>query len=79
MEDIAQVSGILNTVPGTKFAMILSEREDGIIKGSLRSEEYKGVDVSEIAHLFGGGGHKLASGFEVKGKIVETENGWEII
>jgi len=78
-EDIAQVSGILNTVPGTKFALILSERENGVIKGSLRSEEYKGVDVSKIAAQFGGGGHKLASGFEIKGTIVETENGWEII
>lgn len=78
-EDIAQVAGILNTVPGTKFSLILSERDDGIVKGSLRSEEYKGVDVSEIAARFGGGGHKLASGFEVQGKIVETENGWEIV
>ncbi len=78
-EDIAQVSGILNTVPGTRFALILSERGDGIVKGSLRSEEYKGVDVSKIAATFGGGGHKLASGFEVKGKIVETEDGWKII
>jgi bifunctional oligoribonuclease and PAP phosphatase NrnA len=78
-EDIAQVSSILNTVPGTKFALILSERDDGIIKGSLRSEEYKGIDVSRIAARFGGGGHKLASGFEVSGKIVETQGGWEII
>lgn len=78
-EDIAQVAGILNTVPGTKFSLILSEREGGIVKGSLRSEEYKGVDVSAIAATFGGGGHKLASGFEVKGKIKETETGWEIV
>jgi bifunctional oligoribonuclease and PAP phosphatase NrnA len=78
-EDIAQVAGILNTVPGTKFSLILSERDDGLVKGSLRSEEYKGVDVSRIAASFGGGGHKLASGFEVQGKIVETKNGWEII
>lgn len=78
-EDIAQVAGILNTVPNTKFSLILSERDNGIIKGSLRSEEYKGVDVSKIAAQFGGGGHKLASGFEVKGKIQETEEGWEII
>lgn len=77
-DDIAQVASILNTVPGTKFSLILSEREDGVIKGSLRSEEYKGVDVSKIAQRFGGGGHKLASGFEIKGKIIETENGWEI-
>lgn len=77
-EDIGQVAGILNTVPGTKFALILSEREGGIVKGSLRSEEYKGVDVSKIASQFGGGGHKLASGFEMKGKIVETEDGWRV-
>ncbi|MFA6383636.1 MAG: bifunctional oligoribonuclease/PAP phosphatase NrnA [Parcubacteria group bacterium] len=78
-EDIAQVASILNTVPGTKFSLILSERGDGIVKGSLRSEEYKGVDVSKIAAGFGGGGHKLASGFEIKGKIQETKEGWEII
>jgi bifunctional oligoribonuclease and PAP phosphatase NrnA len=78
-EDIAQVASILTTVPGTKFALVLSERGDGIIKGSLRSEDYKDVDVSEIAHRFGGGGHKLASGFKIQGKIAETENGWKII
>jgi bifunctional oligoribonuclease and PAP phosphatase NrnA len=78
-EDIAQVASILNTVPDTKFSLILSERENGVIKGSLRSEEYKCVDVSAIAKKFGGGGHKLASGFEIKGKIVETAQGWEII
>ncbi len=78
-EDIGQVASILNTVPGTKFSLVLSEREKGTIKGSLRSEQYKGVDVSAIAHLFGGGGHKLASGFEIKGQIKETETGWEII
>lgn len=78
-EDIAQVASILNTVPGTKFSLILSQREGDAVKGSLRSEGYKGVDVSEIAHQFGGGGHKLASGFEIKGKIKETEDGWEIV
>ena len=77
-EDISQVASILNTVPGTKFSLILSEREGGFVKGSLRSEEYKGVDVSKLAAQFGGGGHKLASGFEVKGKIVETEEGWRV-
>lgn len=77
-DDVAQVSSILSTVPGVKFSLVLSEREDGTIRGSLRSEEYKNTDVSEIAHRFGGGGHKLASGFEIKGKIMETENGWKI-
>jgi phosphoesterase RecJ-like protein len=78
-DDIAQVAGILNAVPNTKFSLILSERDGGMIKGSLRSEEYKGTDVSAIAAGFGGGGHKLASGFEIKGKIKETKDGWEIV
>ncbi len=77
-EDINQIAGILNTVPGVKFSLVLSEREGGIIKGSLRSEEYKGVDVSKIAAQFGGGGHRLASGFELKGRILELEDGWKV-
>jgi len=78
-DDIAQIASILNAVPGTSFSLVLSQRDNKTIKGSLRSEQYKGIDVSEIAHLFGGGGHKLASGFEIKGKIVEDASGWKII
>jgi len=79
IEDIAEVSSILNTVPGTNFSLVLSQRDNKTIKGSLRSEEYKGTNVSDIAHQFGGGGHKLASGFEIKGKIVETGKGWKVV
>ena len=77
-EAVSQLASILNTVPNTKFSLILYERADGVIKGSLRSEEYKGVDVSAIAARFGGGGHRLASGFELKGKIVEKSDSWII-
>lgn len=78
-EDIGQLTSILNTVPGTKFSLVLYERGDDTIKGSFRSEEYKNVDVSAIARQLGGGGHKLASAFEIHGKIVEIPNGWKII
>ena len=67
----------LNAIPGTKFAVFLRQEGD-TIKGSIRSEEHKKVDVSYLARLFGGGGHKLASGFSVKGKIVKHSNGWRI-
>lgn len=68
----------LNAVPEAKFAMFL--KQDGsIIKGSLRSEQSKGVDVSQIARVFGGGGHKLAAGFSVAGKLTKDENGkWKV-
>jgi phosphoesterase RecJ-like protein len=78
-EDTSEISSILNTVPETSFSLVLSERNDGVVKGSLRSEKYKGVDVSEIAHKFGGREHKLARGFEIKGKIKETKDGWEVV
>lgn len=78
-DDIYQVASILSTVPEAKFALVLSERDAETVRGSLRASERYGIDVSAIAHQFGGGGHKMASGFEVKGKIVENELGWSIV
>ncbi|OGE77820.1 MAG: hypothetical protein A2751_02110 [Candidatus Doudnabacteria bacterium RIFCSPHIGHO2_01_FULL_46_14] len=76
-EDLEGVVELLNTIPEAKFSMLLKQRGSEI-KGSLRSEPHKGVDVSEIARSFGGGGHKLAAGFKFKGTIEKTENGWKI-
>ena len=69
----------LNTFPEAKFAMFLRQ-DGGIIKGSLRSDIFKNADVSKIAHIFGGGGHKLASGFSVSGKLMKDEDGkWRVV
>ncbi len=69
----------LNTVPQARFALLL--KQDGEkVKGSLRSESYKGINVNQIAKLLGGGGHKLASGFSVVGKLQRSKAGsWEIV
>ncbi|MCL5666407.1 MAG: bifunctional oligoribonuclease/PAP phosphatase NrnA [Patescibacteria group bacterium] len=68
----------LNSVPEAKFAMFLRQ-EGNIVKGSLRSESYKNVDVSKIAKLFGGGGHKQAAGFSIPGRLTRDKNGkWKI-
>lgn len=77
-DDASGVSEILNSISEAKFSLVLSEKDNNKIKASLRSEEYKGVDVSKIARQFKGGGHKLASGFEIKGKIKKDKNGWTI-
>ncbi|MEK7500273.1 MAG: bifunctional oligoribonuclease/PAP phosphatase NrnA [Patescibacteria group bacterium] len=74
LDDLSGVVSMLNALPDTKYAMLLVEHEYGKIKGSLRSEPQKGVDVSKIAKRLGGGGHKLASGFEISGHFVQ-ENG----
>lgn len=69
----------LNKVPEAKFAMFLKQDEDRI-KGSLRSEEYKGVDVQAIAQSLGGGGHKLAAGFTLWGTLARDSRGkWEVV
>jgi len=72
LEDLTGLSSIISTVSDSKFAILLTEYDLNRVKASLRSEEYKGVDVSEIAKMFKGGGHKLASGFEIQANIKET-------
>ena len=76
--DLDGISEILNSISDSKFSLVLSERERNKIKASLRSEIYKGVDVSKIARKFSGGGHKLASGFEIKGHLRQIGDSWII-
>ena len=71
-DDLSGITNIINTISDSKFSLLLTEYEDQKIRGSLRSEEYKGFDVSKIAQDLGGGGHRLASGFELKGTIKES-------
>lgn len=79
LDDLSGVVSMINTLPQSKFSMLLCEYEPGRIKGSLRSEPHKGIDVSKIAKRLGGGGHRLASGFEVKGHLVQQEGKWRVI
>jgi bifunctional oligoribonuclease and PAP phosphatase NrnA len=71
----------LRSVEGAELVALIRELPNGARparKGSLRSSA-DGVDVSEIARSFGGGGHKRAAGFstdlttaEITQKIVEA-------
>jgi len=69
--DISGLVNIINMCKESLFSLILVE-EKNLIKGSIRSHEHKNTDVSHISRFLGGGGHRLASGFEVDGKLVET-------
>lgn len=51
---------------GHPFAVGWFERQDGSFQYSLRSRGSQGIDVSEVARKFGGGGHRNASGFELR-------------
>ena len=74
---IEGVSNFMNEVTtGTDTVMFLRELPGNKIKGSLRSVKR---DISKVAALFGGGGHKKAAGFTVEGHIEETTNGPRVI
>lgn len=75
-EDLSGVIDFLNAVPESKFAILLAEDRKGNIKGSMRTQ-HDDVDLSRLAGLFGGGGHKKASGFTLPGKL-EPEVTWKI-
>lgn len=69
--DSQALSGVidfLNMVPKSKFALLLSEDLEGNIKGSCRTQ-VDGIDLSKVAGVFGGGGHRKASGFSFKGNL----------
>ena len=70
-EETEGVVGHLRNIKDVEVALLLKEREDGKIKGSLRSKKL--LDVSKIAENFGGGGHKRAAGFEFSGTMAEAE------
>jgi phosphoesterase RecJ-like protein len=55
------------SIKGIETAAIIKERENGILKVSLRSKN--NVPVRELAAKYGGGGHRTASGFTVKKEI----------
>lgn len=78
-DDIYELASVLCTVPNIRYALVLSEREPGLIRANLRSMKHAGVDVSALAHQFGGGGHTLASGFELPGTLVETTDSYAIV
>ena len=50
--------------------LMLLQKRDGSIKGSLRCKS--GLDVSNIAEIYGGGGDKTAADFEISGIEIDA-------
>jgi len=62
--------------------MLLREDKIGRIKGSLRvGVTNSGVDIdsTKLAAIFGGGGHKKASGFVIDGHIIKNKDNLKIV
>lgn len=77
-EDASGLVNLLSSAPESKAALLLCETKDAKIKGSLRTER-DDVDLSKLAVLLGGGGHKKASGFIVPGRLQIEGEHWKII
>ena len=78
--EVSNIASMLTTVPTVKAALIVYQSDKDTIKGSIRAEKHANIDVSAIAHTLGGGGHPLASGFSIPGRIeVNGDGGWRIV
>jgi bifunctional oligoribonuclease and PAP phosphatase NrnA len=56
---------------GVEVAALIYEMGDGRVKASLRSRGR--VDVNAVCKLFGGGGHRLASGAKLDGPLDQVQ------
>ncbi len=60
------------SIKGIKATAIIKEKDDGMLKVSLRSKN--GVSIQELAAEYGGGGHKTAAGFTIRGDLETFKN-----
>ena len=70
-ESSGVIDDLLKTADGSRFVMLASEKLGGL-HVSIRALE-KGIDLTQIAGLFGGGGHDLAAAFEVADGLIEKD------
>lgn len=69
-EETENVIRQLRSIAGVEYAAFLKEKEDNLIRLSLRAKTYG--DVAVIAEKFGGGGHIKASGARLEMKLSEA-------
>jgi phosphoesterase RecJ-like protein len=73
------VADFLNNLTGVKASLILRQTEPGLIKGSFRTNDDL-IDVAKLAKILGGGGHRKAAGFKIKGQLARREDGgWQVV
>lgn len=68
IDDCEGFSALGRSIEGVEVAVLITQTDK--FKVSLRSKGY--VDVAKIAQIFGGGGHKKASGFTVDEKDINS-------
>jgi phosphoesterase RecJ-like protein len=69
--DDADLINMISAINGNKVGMIFVEQNDNHVKISWRAIE-TGVDVSQVAKHFNGGGHAAAAGADIQGGLSEV-------
>lgn len=69
--DDADLVNLLMTIEEARVVVLMVEQPGGKVKVSWRAEP--GIDVSEVATQFGGGGHKPAAGAMLQGALEDVE------
>ncbi len=69
--DDADLINVISAIDDFDISMIFVEQQNGTVKVSWRS--IPGVDVSQIALQFGGGGHPAAAGADIPGTFEEIQ------
>ena len=67
------VVDFMTGIPQSKFSVLLSERANNVVKGSFRTLR-DDIDLSALAQLMNGGGHRKASGFSLNGSLKIDSN-----
>lgn len=75
-DDLEGLSNFFNNLNNVKASLVLREEGDKI-RGSLRTIK-DDIDVSRLARIFDGGGHPKASGFTIKGQLINREGRWRV-
>ena len=69
--DDADLINLISAIDGNKVGMIFVEQSDNHVKISWRALE-NGIDVSQVARHFKGGGHAAAAGADIEGSLSEV-------
>mgnify|MGYP005831845239 CR=1 FL=1 len=70
--DDADLINVISSIDESAIGMIFVEQADGYVKVSWRALQ-PGLDVSQVAKHFGGGGHAAAAGADIPGKLSEIQ------
>lgn len=78
-DDLEGLVNFLNAIPGVPALLLLTDLRQGEVKGSFRTRDDR-IDVSALAGIFGGGGHRQAAGFSVPGALRHhSDDSWEVV